>query len=164
MSDEFEREDDGYLPPCGIYRTGRPLPGDEEHLPSGRLVYFHNHSDAGPPIVCCPDENHQNRWRFQLDGHVVEDPDFIAALEPLLAEGLYVLKQHLHLSETEVLPDRTLVQLGYNRNAEPILFPGRFEKNSIHFPSSGYGFDTIKIFANLEPVNFLVPEPVEELH
>lgn len=145
------------LPPCGLYKTGVPLPGDEAHLPAGKLVYFHSHSDQGPPVVCCPENNQHNRWRFQQQGHVVDDPVFLAALEPLLPEGLYAIKAHVHISKEELLPERTLVQLGYDRDATPILFPGRFSENSIVFPPTGLGFASGDVFANLEPVNFLVP-------
>ena len=157
-ANKLDSDDTAHLPDCGMYRTGAPLPGDPEHLPAGRLVYFHNHSQSGEPIVCCPEDNTHNRWSFQEQGHRVSDPDFIAALTPLMPQGLYVLKEHLHISKTDILPERTLVQLGYDREAMPILFPGRFAGNSIHFPESGLGFNSDTVFTNLEPVTFLVPD------
>ena len=34
------------LPPCGLYRTVKPIGSIE----AGRLVYFHNHGDPGPGL------------------------------------------------------------------------------------------------------------------
>ena len=39
------------LPPCGLYRTTKPLPDHEKDVPADVLVYFHNHSDSGLPVV-----------------------------------------------------------------------------------------------------------------
>lgn len=155
------------LPACGLYRTGTALPGHEEEVPGGTLVYFHNHSDKGPPVVLPPNENVLNRWTFHDRGWLVEDPGFIGALVPLRPQGYYVVSgRHLHLSREEIIAERTLVQLGYNRRGDTILFVARFEDNAIRFPERGFRFEAPAVQEHLEPVNFSVPEakPDRVLH
>ena len=43
------------LPACGLYRTTKPLPDHEDEIGENTLVYFHNHSDSGLPVVVAPD-------------------------------------------------------------------------------------------------------------
>jgi len=151
------------LPPCGLYKTGVSLPGHEEDVPAGRLIYFHNHSEKGPPLVLNPQSNTHNRWLFQGQGWLVEDPGFIGALEPLLSEGLYTVSgQHLHISRDEIVPERSLVQLGYNRSADTILFVGKFEENTISFPSTGYRFTSADVHQHLKAVEFNIPKPLSD--
>ena len=147
------------LPDCGLYRTGRALPGHEEQLPAGALVYFHNHSDQGPAMVLTPHDNEHNRWRFHDRGWAVEDAAFVEAMIPLRPEGLYVNHEHIHISREEIIPGRTLLQLGYNRSGDSILFVGRFDANTITFPSEGYRFEDPEIQKHLEPAGFNVPRP-----
>ncbi len=143
--------------PCGLYRTTAPLPGREEQVSAGRLVFYHNHSTQGPPLVLTPHANEHNVWRFHDKGWLVEDADWPETLAPLLPEGYYVLQRAVHLKGAEdALPDRTLVQLGYDRNARPILFPAEFEGNTIRFPERGFGFDD-EVFGLLEPAPFVAP-------
>ena len=150
----------GDLPACGLYRTGVSLPGHEDAVPAGRLVHFHNHSTQGPPIVLVPESNTANRWTFHERGWLVEDPGFIKALVPLLPEGLYVVaRRHLHLSREEMIPEQTLVQVGYNRSGDTILFPARFEGTTITFPDRGFRFESPKVQEVLDRVNFKVPAP-----
>jgi len=147
------------LPPCGLYRTGAALPGHEEKLAAGALIYFHNHSEQGKPLVLAPASNTHNKWTFQERGWLCDDPGFLRSLIPLKAEGFYIVSgRHLHISREEILPEKTLVQLGYNRRGDTILFAGRFEGNSIAFPETGYRFEAVEVQQNLEPANFRVPE------
>ncbi len=146
------------LPACGLYRTGVSLSGAEEAVPGGVLVFFHNHSDQGPPLLLLPSENSNNRWVFQKHGRHVEDPGFLRELVPLKEQGLYVISgSHLHVSREEILAERTLVQLGYNRKGDSILFVGRFADNTIEFPTSGYRFESVGVQEHLAKVNFSVP-------
>lgn len=155
------------LPPCGVYRTSGPLPGREDEVDVGVLIYFHNHSEQGPPLVLLPRKNHNNRWTFGERGWLAEDPDWVANLVPLKAQGFYVVgKEHLHLSREEIIPEGTLVQLGYNRKGDTILFPARFEGNSIHFPERGYRFESPDVQQHLRPAGFEPPtrRPDRVLH
>lgn len=145
------------LPPCGLYKTAVPLPGKEEWVRENLLVYFHNHSQQGPPLLLLPASNASNRWTFHDKGYLIRDTDYIAKLVALRPEGFYVLSEAIYLSHEEMIPESTLVQLGYNRAADPILFLAEFEANSVAFPTSGLKC-TLEIFDLLEEVNFRVPE------
>jgi hypothetical protein len=151
------------LPPCGLYKTTEPLEGKEQWVRDGLMVYFHNHSQQGPPLLLLPAENKENRWVFHDKGYLIRDPDFVDTLVPLMDEGLYVLREPIYLSRDEFIPEKTLVQLGYNRSAEPILFLGQFEDNEILFPDSGLKC-TLEIFDLLDEVNFRVPEMEDDRH
>jgi hypothetical protein len=151
------------LPDCGLYRTGVSLPGHEEEVPGGILIYFHNHSEQGPPLVLTPHDNTHNRWSFHERGWLVEDPGFISALIPLKGEGYYTVSgHHLHVSKEEIIPERTLVQLGYNRRGDTLLFVAEFKDNAIEFPSQGYRFESTEVQGNLASAVFSVPETEEE--
>ncbi len=140
-------------PPCGLYRTTRPLPTEPEAVPAGRLVMFHNHSDQGPPILLLPQHNRHNRWSFHERGFLVEDAAFMSSLEALKAEGWYFLREHFHPNQQEVVPQRQLVQLGYNAHGEAILFFPELEKdrNALFFSDKGMKIPAT-IYALLEPL------------
>ncbi len=123
MSTEREKQS-GMQRRCGLYRTTAPLPGRGDKVPEGRLVYYHDHSQEGEPLILLPEANKDNRWSFQQRGYLVKDREYPATLEPLLAEGFYILRSTLRQGSSAI-PARSLVQLGYNRNAVPILFVGR---------------------------------------
>lgn len=141
---------------CGIYRTSTPLAGKEDWVRNDLLVYYHNHSQQGPPLVLLPDFNTNNRWTFYEKGYLVKDPHFVSALIPLLPEGFYILTEPMYLSADELIPNNTLIQLGYNRSAEPILFTSEFDANLIYFPTHGTKV-TNDIFSIIAPVPFHVP-------
>lgn len=159
-----EEQDSKQKKPCGIYRTSIAMPGKEENVPAGRLVYYHSHSEQGPPIVLMPSKNTNNKWAFHTRGFLVTSDSFSDGLQPLPREGFYVLRANLSVGEG-FLPERSLVQLGYNPKGEPILFPGKREGNSIEFPLRGAGFKADTVFKELDPVQFLVQgqnEPKKE--
>ncbi len=145
------------LPPCGLYRTGMALVGQEDNVPKGILIMFHNHSDQGPPIVLRPVSNEHNRWEFHKSGWSVQDPGFIKVMVPLKAEGLYTVTGQIYVERERRIAERSLVQLGYNRNGDSILFLADFVGNSIHFPSQGFRFTNPSVQANLKKVPFSVP-------
>lgn len=151
------------LPPCGLYKTTRPLPGKEQWVRENLLVYFHNHSQQGPPLLLLPASNAQNRWSFHEKGYLIREPAFVSTLTPLKDEGLYVLREPIYLSRDEFIPEHTLVQLGYTRSADPILFLAKFAENTISFPSSGLKC-TPEIFSMLEDVNFATPDRDDRMH
>ena len=102
----------GQGPACGIYRTSSPLVGHEEQVPAEVLVYFHNHSDAGPALVLLPESNENNLWTFHDRGFLVRGEEaaaFIGGLVALPAQGFYVVKEHVHLDESDILALRELL-------------------------------------------------------
>jgi hypothetical protein len=130
------------LPACGLYRTTRPLPEHEEAVPAGVLVYFHNHSDSGLPVVIAPDHNVLNRWHFHGTGIPFRGLSYADSLERIPEEGFYMLRKPLEF-EGGSWPKATLVQLGYTRTGEPILFIAQqrstLQENDLWFSDRGVG-------------------------
>jgi len=152
-------------PACGIYLTTAPLPGHADTVPAGRLVMFHNHSEQGSPIVLLPDHNVNNRWHFRQEGYLVDDADFLASLKPLKGEGFYYLREHFHPNQEEIVPQTQLVQLGYNMDADPIIFFPTVgtDTNTLLFPTSGMKIPE-QIYALLEPLSTQGPYTPETPH
>lgn len=146
------------VPRCGLYRTTQPVPGHAEHIPARRLVYFHNHSTEGPPVLLLPADNDRNRWRFHRHGFLVADVDYLATLRSLKLEGMYRLREHFHLPEGRMVNRNALVQLGYNAHADPILFfPVVHDTtNSLVFPDRGVKIDET-VYDLLEPLDLRGP-------
>lgn len=144
-----------------MYRTVRPIAG----LEAGLLVYFHNHSQEGPPIVLLPENNQHNRWTFSKKGSLVVDDDPTPALQSLKAEGFYRLREHFHPDAERVVAKGALAQLGYNRAAEPILFfPSIGETdNSLVFPEKGMKVPR-EVYELLESLDTRGPQQLRQLH
>ncbi len=143
------------LPPCGLYRTGRALKESPEEIPAGVLLMFHNHSNRGIPMLQMPAENEQNVWTFHKFGPGIEDDDaFLEALQPLREQGFYYLRDAIETPDG-VLPRHSLIQLGYNMEADPIFFlPERSTSgNMLIFPEAGYRFEELDILEVLSPGN-----------
>lgn len=111
----------GRLPRCGLYRTTKPLPGHEALVPAGRLVYFHNHSESGLPRVIVPDHIRCNRWHFHGEGVEFRALSWADSLRRLPPQGYYVLAAMFRFARG-TWPKGTLVQLGYTREGEAMLF------------------------------------------
>lgn len=131
------------LPTCGLYVTTTPLPGHEEKFPAGLLVYFHNHddeSDAGLPQVLAPDHNIHNRWHFHGPGVPFRTLSWADTLVKMPAEGFYVLQRDLTFDGGN-WPKGALLQLGYTRNGDAILFiaqvRAKLEENDLWFSDRG---------------------------
>lgn len=122
------------LPPCGLYRTRRTL----GPIPEGRLVYFHNHGDPGPGLYL-PSGWNVNRARWHSQGTTLPEPQWAEHLEPLLAEGLYRVREPFACCEKRcrLFEEELLVQLGYNGMAEPILFVPEWTEEGFHLPTTG---------------------------
>jgi hypothetical protein len=130
------------LPSCGLYRTTKPLSGHEEQFPAGLLVYFHNHSDSGLPQVLSPDHNVNNRWHFHGPGVDFRGLSWADSLVKVPLEGFYILKRELGF-EGGTWPKGALVQLGYTRTGDPILFIAqvrtKLDENDLWFSDRGVG-------------------------
>src|ERR1700722_17639642 len=128
------------LPDCGLYRTTKPLPEHEGEIPAGTLVYFHNHSDSGLPVVIAPEHNVHNRWHFHGAGRPFRGMSWAESLVKLPGEGFYSLRKAMSFEGGE-WPKGALVQLGYNKNADPILFIGQvraqLDENDLWFSDRG---------------------------
>ncbi|MBA2320358.1 MAG: hypothetical protein H0V89_04310 [Deltaproteobacteria bacterium] len=145
------------LPACGLYRTTSALPGRETQVPANALIYFHNHSDAGPPLVLLPDAVASNTWKFATKGFLVQAAEFPSTLETLKAEGYYLLGAPLQIADRRVEPGQ-LIQLGYNRQGEPLaFFPTRdAATNALVFPTKGSKLGP-QTFASLQMIDIRGP-------
>jgi hypothetical protein len=149
------------LPTCGLYRTTKPLP-DHDEIGANLLVYFHNHSDSGLPVVIAPDHNILNRWHFHGGGIPFRGLAWADSLVRLPPEGFYTLRKSFDFDGGS-WPKSTLVQLGYTRTADPILFIAQLratlDENDLFFSDRGVGIAREQL-ALLEPTNVYV-EPTE---
>jgi hypothetical protein len=126
------------LPPCGLYRTTKPIGSIE----AGRLVYFHNPGDPGPGVYL-PDGWNTNRARFSPNGTVIPAGFDYKSLQALPPEGFYRVKAAFHCCEKQCMkfePD-AFVQLGYNGNAKPLVFVPELGPGSINVPERGTAVD-----------------------
>jgi hypothetical protein len=122
------------LPPCGLYRTLEAIGS----VPAGRLVYFHNHGDPGPGLYL-PESWVGNKAVFARQGHLLPAPAMAEKLVPLPPEGFYRVEKSFHCCEKKCRlyePD-TLVQLGYDGAATPILFEPTWEGAQVSLPARG---------------------------
>jgi hypothetical protein len=146
------------LPPCGLYLTRAAI----GPVPSGRLVYFHNHGDPGPGIYL-PTRWVANSARFDQPGTLLPSPEAVASLEPLPAEGYYRVAQAF-----ECCPNRCrrfeadlLVQLGYDGTGTAILFVPELADGTIGVPDRGSRIDRDRI-SNLAPLRVAVATPAQD--
>jgi hypothetical protein len=131
------------LPPCGLYRTRRAL---DPSIPEGRLVYFHNHGDPGPGLYL-PSGWSANRARWHSRGTTLANPEWAEHLEPLMAEGLYRVREDFTCcaKRCQSFEQELLVQLGYNGGAEPILFVPEWTATGLNFPENGTLVDSSRL-------------------
>ncbi len=146
------------LPPCGIYRTTTPLEG---HVPAGRLVFFHNHGDPGPGVYL-PSGWTLNRARWHDSGHTIPSPEWASTLVALPAEGLYRVRESFVCCAKRCRtyePD-LLVQLGYNGDAEPLLFLPEWTESGLAIPEMGVPIDVERLGC-LAALHVVEAEPLE---
>jgi hypothetical protein len=142
---------------CGLYRAGKALPGNEERVPAGSLVYFHNHSSNNSPLpsVIPPDHNVHNRWHFHQEGAIenIRSPSWVESLERMPDQAFYTLRRDLTFDGGS-WPKGSIVQLGYTKSADPILFIARqravLEENDLYFSDKGVGIKRSEL-SILEP-------------
>lgn len=130
------------LPPCGLYRTLRPVAG----IPAGRLVYFHNHGDPGPGLYLPTGWEH-NRAIIDARGHTLPGPDRVADLEPLPPEGFYRVLEAFHCCDKmcRKFEEDALVQLGYNGAGEAIVFTPELVDGQVALPDRGALVDSDRL-------------------
>ena len=133
------------LPPCGVYRTVKPIGSVE----AGRLVYFHNHGNPGPGVYF-PEKWQHNRAQFSAQGMTVGNDFDTSALKALPAEGFYRVTSTFHCCDkkcTKFEPDM-FVQLGYNGAGHAILFVPELAASGMAIPERGALVDD-KVLKNL---------------
>jgi hypothetical protein len=151
------------LPSCGLYRTTKLLPEHEAEFPVGSLVYFHNHSDSGLPVVIPPDHNVMNEWHFHAAGTPFRGLSWADSLIKMPEQGFYTLRKQLDF-EGGSWPKGALIQLGYNREGEAILFIAQKRaqrtENDLWFSDRGLQLARDRL-SLLEPVSIFA-EPLPE--
>lgn len=122
------------LPPCGLYRTTSEVAG----IPSGRLVYFHNHGNPGAGLYL-PRGWTLNRADWNPRGHTLPNDDAARNLVRLPPEGLYAVKETFFCCERRCAQyaANQLVQLGYDGGATPLLFIPELSGRGLGFPDRG---------------------------
>lgn len=156
---------------CGIYQTLKPIQvtgakGPQE-IATGLLVQLHNHKEQAKPVLQLPEKNLHNRWTFAKQALLIEDPNYEPALRELKTEGFYRLKSHFHIDEVRIIEKGALVQLGYTKHAQPILFPPHLlrDLNGLAFPKTGIHIadDVYQLLETLSIRGPFVPQK-EKLH
>ncbi len=142
------------LPPCGIYRTVKPIGSVE----AGRLVYFHNHGNPGPGVYF-PEKWNHNRAQFSQQGTTCPENWDTSALRPLPVEGFYRVRAEFYCCAkkcTKFEPD-TFVQLGYNGAGKAIVFVPELGGNGLNIPERGAAVEDDQL-GNLELLKVAVRE------
>ena len=150
------------LPPCGIYRTSLPL---ADHVPAGRLVFFHNHGDPGPGIYL-PSGWAANRARWHEHGHPIPSPAWAASLVPLVAEGFHRVREPFTCCEKRcrLYEADLLVQLGYDNGAQPLLFVPEWTDAGLAISELGLRIDEDRL-VRLAPLKVVeTPREGRKLH
>jgi hypothetical protein len=136
------------LPKCGFYKTTREF----NQIPGGTLVYFHNHGEPGPGIYL-PQNWVSNRVQWNSNGHTIPNDEFASTLMPVEPEGLFSVKNNFYCCEKKCVHFHTgqLVQIGYDGQANAILFVPELSATGLHFPEQGTRVD-VESFAHLNRV------------
>ncbi len=150
----------------------RSVPNDEAAprqrgvIPAGILVYFHNHSDSGLPVVIPPEHNVLNRWHFHGAGIPFRGLSWADSLTKLPNEGFYMLRKGLEF-EGGSWPKGALVQLGDTKNADPSLFSAQAREQLLEyglwFSDRGTSITREQI-SLLEPLQIYAEPPPEGAH
>jgi hypothetical protein len=108
----------------GIYKTTKFLPGHEAEIAPNMLVLIRTDGEFAPASVLVPVSNTNNQWRFQMPGVKIpgNSLNWGNTLIKLPHEGFYRLLQELSFGENGRWLKNAIVQLGYTRAGEPILF------------------------------------------
>jgi hypothetical protein len=131
------------LPPNGLYRTtiAHPLAPDE--VPAERLVYVGRKNEDA--FVVVPHFNENNRWFWREPVTPLTDEVWARTMVALPSEGFYTLPHALDLGNGGRWLENAIVQLGYDRVGNAILFVGEKREsmadNALYFSERGHRID-----------------------
>ena len=133
------------LPEPGLYRTTQPLPGHEEAIPAGVLVYVGQPQNGGVKFVVRPGNNRRNRWFWGDPTTPLRSPSWAKTLKRLPSEGFYTLPDSIELDGGGRWLKNAIVQLGYNEKGQGIIFVGEWHEdgteNALVFSDRGMMID-----------------------
>lgn len=141
----------------GLYRTTKYLPGFEAQVGPDQLILIRDDGQFAPASVLLPNSNVHNQWRFAMPGIRVPETasEWLTSLKSLPHEGFYRLKEEMDFGEGGKWLVGAILQLGYNRRGEPLLFIARrrtpLAENDLFFEKSGIKFEDT-IFDKLDPL------------
>lgn len=142
----------------GIYKTTKALPEHEPTIQPGMLILIRTDGDFAPASVLTPVQNIQNQWRFQMPGIKVPTRDYgwADSLVKLPHEGFYRLTREFTFGDKGKWIENAIVQLGYTRKAEPILFIAQrrspLTSNELWFSDKGVKIESDQVDEMLQPL------------
>ncbi len=142
----------------GIYRTSKYLPGFEAQVGPDQLVLIRTDGDFAPASVLLPVTNTHNQWRFQMPGIKIpaNSLNWGDTLTKLQHEGFYRLKREFAFGDSGKWIQNAIVQLGYSRKGEPIMFIAQrrapLTNNELWFSDKGVKIEPDKLDELIEPL------------
>lgn len=129
------------LPDAGLYRTTQPMPGHEDEIPAGSLVFIGQSTNGGGKFAVRPAENRRNRWFWREPTTPLRSPTWAKTLKALPSEGFYTLPETLEFEGGGRWVKNAIVELGYNEKGQGIVFVGEWREegtdNALHFSQRG---------------------------
>jgi hypothetical protein len=144
----------------GIYKTTKFLPGHEATIAPNMLVLIRTDGEFAPASVLLPVANQHNTWRFQMPGVKVPATSFgwEDSLVKLPFEGFYRMKKEFTFGEGGRWVPNAIVQLGYTRAGEPILFIAQrrspLVSNDLWFSDKGVKMELDGLLDWIEPLSW----------
>jgi hypothetical protein len=124
-----------------------------------QLVLIRTDGEFAPASVLLPVGNTNNQWRFQMPGIKIPatSQSWGESLIKLRHEGFYRLNRDFKFGEDQGRwPENAIVQLGYTRKAEPILFIAQrrnpLTNNELWFSDKGVRIEFDEIDELLAPL------------
>ncbi|TPV93134.1 MAG: hypothetical protein B7733_22040 [Myxococcales bacterium FL481] len=151
----------------GIYKTTKYLPGHEAEVGPEQLILIRTDGEFAPASVLLPVRNEHNQWHFRMPGIKIPPTslNWRDTLQTLPREGFYRLTREFRFGDGGVWPENSLVQLGYNQRAEPILFIAQrrtpLVSNDLHFSDKGVKVDLEQTEELVAPL-FCYQEPAKQ--
>jgi hypothetical protein len=144
----------------GLYVTTQPLPGAEQVVGAGQLVWLATPA-PGRQVLRLPARQERNRWTFHERGYVIRSHDYMKTLKHRPMEGFYINTMPFPVTAEWAIPEGCLVALSYSQRGEPILYVARLNAPHIHVPSVGYRFPE-GVLAHLKAAGFaFAPPPMD---
>lgn len=142
----------------GIYKTTKYLPGNEAQVGPDQLILIRTDGDFAPASVLLPVANTNNQWRFQMPGVKVPAAslNWGETLVKLPHEGFYRLTREFTFGDKGKWIENAIVQLGYTRKGEPILFIAQrrspLTSNELWFSDKGVKIELEQVDEMLQPL------------